>query len=148
MRVLEGQDHRRLVGLVVVLVRLDRQLARAGGRDLMLNDVLLAQAREAREAPGGGRRERARYDESTRRHRCAFFFTRTRRRRSAALIAVATRPLFAQAAATWDFKRSWHTAVYALVIAQMPMRGAVDGKKLISSTSTTAFDSLLLTRAV
>ena len=55
VRVLEGQDHGRLVGLVVV--RLDRQLARAGRRDLMLNNVLLPRAREAREAPGGGRRE-------------------------------------------------------------------------------------------
>ena len=55
VRVLEGQDHGRLVGLVVV--RLDRQLARAGLYYFMLDDVLLARAREAREAPGGGRRE-------------------------------------------------------------------------------------------
>ena len=73
VRVLEGQDHGRLVGLVGVVVRLDRQLARAGGRDLVLNHVLLARAREAREAPGGGTRERAREDEAA--HRAAFGFT-------------------------------------------------------------------------
>ena len=66
MRVLEGQDHRRLVGLVVV--RFDRQLARARGRDLMLDDVLLPRAREAREAPGACCGERARQDEAARRH--------------------------------------------------------------------------------
>ena len=67
MRVLEGQDHGRLVGLVVV--RLDRQLARAGLYYFMLDDVLLARAREAREAPGGGRGDRERYEEA---HRAAF----------------------------------------------------------------------------
>ena len=68
MRVLEGQDHGRLVGLVVV--RLDRQLARAGLYYFMLDDVLLPRAREARETPGRGRSERAREDEAA--HRAAF----------------------------------------------------------------------------
>ena len=54
-----------------IIVGLDRQLPRAGGRDLVLNHVLLPRAREAREAPGGGRRERAREDEAARRHRSA-----------------------------------------------------------------------------
>ena len=70
MRVLEGQDHRRLVGLIVV--RLDRQLAWAGLYYFMLDDVLLARPREAREAPGACCGERAREDEAARRHRAAF----------------------------------------------------------------------------
>ena len=67
VRVLEGQDHGRLVGLVVV--RLDRQLAWAGLYNFMLDDVLLPRAREAREAPGGGRGDCERCDEAARRHR-------------------------------------------------------------------------------
>ena len=54
VRVLEGQDHRRLMRFIIV--GLDRQLARAGLYYFMLDDVLLPRAREAREAPGGGRR--------------------------------------------------------------------------------------------
>ena len=57
VRVLEGQDHGRLMRFIIV--GLDRQLARAGGRR-DLDDVFFPRAREAREAPGSGRRERQR----------------------------------------------------------------------------------------
>ena len=70
MRVLEGQDHGRLVGLVVV--RFYCQLTRARGRDLVLYYIFFLRAREAREAPGGGRRECERCDEAARRHRCSY----------------------------------------------------------------------------
>ena len=70
VRVLEGQDHGRLVGLVVV--RLDRQLARAGLYYFMLDDVLLARACETREAPGACCGERARQDEAA--HRAALAY--------------------------------------------------------------------------
>ena len=56
-----------------IIVGLDRQLARARGRDLVVDDVLLPRAREAREAPGACCGERARQDEAARRHRAAFF---------------------------------------------------------------------------
>ena len=71
MRVLEGQDHGRLVGLVVV--GLDRQLARAGLYYFMLDDVLLARASETREAPGACCGERAREDEAA--HRAALVYS-------------------------------------------------------------------------
>ena len=76
---------------IIVGVGLDRQLARAGGRDLVLNDVLLSRAREAWEAPGGGRRECKRYEEA-RRHR-------------AAPTAVVLRSVLTNAAAAYSFPR-------------------------------------------
>ena len=131
MRVLEGQDHGRLVGLVVV--RLDRQLAWAGLYNFMLDDVLLPRAREAREAPGGGRRERARYNEAARRHRSSGSVRFSTRRRRCSSIALATRSF---CGGDVQHSRDLGVQLYALVMAQMPTRSAVEGTQLFFSTST------------
>ena len=89
VRVLEGQDHGRLVRFIIV--RFYAEFARAGLYYFMLDDVLFLRAREAREAPGGGRRECQRQDEAARRHR--------------ALIAVVLQSVLTNAAAADSFPR-------------------------------------------
>ena len=89
MRVLEGQDHGRLVRFIIV--RFYAEFARAGGRDFVLDDVLFFRAREAREAPGGGCRECERCEEA-RRHRSA-------------RVAVVLRSVLTNAAAAHSFPR-------------------------------------------
>ena len=131
MRVLEGQDHGRLVRFIIV--RFYAEFARAGGRDFVLDDVLFARAREAREAPGGGRRERARYNEAARRHRSSGSVRFSTRRRRCSSIALATRSF---CGGDMQHSRDLGVQLYALVMAQMPTRSAVEGTQLFFSTST------------
>ena len=114
----------------------DRQLARAGGRDLMLNDVLLPRAREAREAPGGGRGERARQDEAAR--HIVIRVLGGCGGDSGCSCSGGYASLFAQAAATWDFQRP-----HSCVCASYSTDANAQRRGVHCTQGSTAFDSPL-----